>query len=362
MHTTQKQGITRRKFLQKTLALGTALSLETLLGGCATLHEPRQEVRNQQWDCNPVLPIPEEGCYVGFHYLGGIGPAFTNKFWKDKIGKTPSIVDVSASKFGAIDTSFPQSMCESYIQEGIIPAFKYGMTLEGGIEDIATGKTDQIIKQFAKQARDFGKPFIFVPFKEMNWQSNEYWNHGGEPPKTFVKAWRHMHKIFQDIGANKNTIWAIHYLNSYGSHRAPLILPKYYYPGDEYVDIISFTVCNRVGVGEQYRTFGSLIGYDYDWLRSEHKKKPIAILEMSQSDGPQQHKWIKDTYTEIKNDFPAIKIAQWYEAIFYFSNWSDDMGFSNNPKSVQAMKQALSDPYYIGGPLKFLEKYKTPSK
>jgi hypothetical protein len=361
MHTTPKQGITRRKFLQNSLALGTALSLESLLGSCATLREARQEVRNQQWSCNPILPIPKEGCYVGF-YDGGL-TAFEParrvvEYYRTKLGKVPAFVDISDGKLGAKDFYFPKSICESYTQEGILPSFKYGMTLDGGVANIVSGRADEIIELFAKKASDFGEPFIFVPFKEMNWQSKEYWNHGEEPPKTFVKAWRHMHKIFEDLGANRNTIWAIHYLNSYGSHRAPLISPKYYYPGDEYVDIVAFTVCNRVGVGEQGRTFGSLIWYDYDWLRTEHKKKPIAILEMSQSNGPRQHKWIKDTYSEIKNDFPAIKFVQWYEVLFAFRRWVDDQAFSENPKSVQAMKEVLSDPYYIGGPLKFLEKYK----
>jgi hypothetical protein len=352
------QNIDRREFLKGT---GTAaIGVAGFLSGCATLREPRQELRSQQWNCNPVLPIPQEGCYIGFLNQSANYGQRLAEYYLEKVGKIPAFTDISRWKFGSMGTAFPNIACQDYTENGILPGFKYGMDLENGMEDIARGKKDKILVAFAKEACNYSKPYIFLPFKEMNWQSKDYWNHGGEPPKTFLKAWRHMHKIFQDTGANKNTIWAIHYLNSNGSHGAPMISPKYYYPGDEYVDIVSFTVCNRVGIGEQYRTFGSLIGYDYDWLRSEHKKKPIAILEMSQSNGPHQHEWIKDTYTEIKNDFPAIKLVQWYEAIFNFSNWSDDMTFSNNPKSVQAMKQALSDPYYIGGPLKFLENYKTP--
>jgi len=62
--------IDRRYFLKRSgqaaLAVGGGLTLGTLLSGCApALKETRQDVEQIDWDCNPILPIPDEGCYTG---------------------------------------------------------------------------------------------------------------------------------------------------------------------------------------------------------------------------------------------------------------------------------------------------------
>jgi hypothetical protein len=353
--------LNRRDFLKTSGLVTAALTLEPLLGCAPTLKELRTDVAKINWDCNPTLPIPAEGCYIGGYRSGRFG--FDNKVnyesYGKAAGKMPAFWDISIQKFGAVNDNFPTDKCNEMIRMGVIPGFKYGMEPLQAMKEIADGKKDGLIEKFAEKALIYGEPYLFNPFKEMNLQSKSYWNHGGEPPKLFIKAWRHMDDILKAVGANHNTIRAIHFFNAGGTLNAKMLPAEYYYPGDDVVDIISFTVCNRVGVGEPYADFKQLIEYDYNWARDKHPRKPLAILEMEHSNAPSQPRWISKTYKDIKNEFPAIKIVQWWESLRMPGySWSDDQSFSNNPKSVEAMQEALSDPYFIGGPLPFLEKYR----
>lgn len=68
--------LSRREFLKKSghtaLAIGGGVALSTLLSSCATIgfKETRQDVINQRWETNPVIPVPRDGCYVGGHRMG----------------------------------------------------------------------------------------------------------------------------------------------------------------------------------------------------------------------------------------------------------------------------------------------------
>ncbi len=93
--------VSRRDFLKMAgkaaLGLGAVSGLESLVG-CASLSgitlpdATREEVAKIKWDCNPILPIPENGCYTGtndqtnpgavawmFKVDYGIQPTFTPK-------------------------------------------------------------------------------------------------------------------------------------------------------------------------------------------------------------------------------------------------------------------------------------------
>jgi hypothetical protein len=354
--------VSRRDFLKKTgqaaLAVGGGLTLDALLTSCAHVpKETREDIINQEWTSNPIIPIPKKGCYIGGYRSGHFG--FDNreklKSYGEDIGKMPAFWELSLYKFGAENAHFPDWECEKLVNMGVIPEFKYGITPFPSFKEIAQGGKDDIITEFARKAKEYGKPYVFIPFKEMNIFNKD---HAGEPPKWFIQTWRHMHKIFGDVGANTNTVWAINYLPyiypSYAAH------PESYYPGDDVVDWIGFTTVNRVQMGERFTHLKHIIRADYNWTRRKHPTKPLALFEMVQSVNPRQHKWIRQAYKDVKEQFPAIKMVQWWETLpMQQYEWADDQSFSRNPESIKAMREVLSDPYFIGGPLLFLEKYKT---
>jgi len=86
----------RRQFLKicgKSIALtATAFGLESLISCAPTLKETRQDVAAIKWDCNPILPIPSVGCYVGTNYeFSWVGSAtFIFNGFKKTYGITPT--------------------------------------------------------------------------------------------------------------------------------------------------------------------------------------------------------------------------------------------------------------------------------
>jgi len=359
----------RREFLESStkaiaLAGGVAMGLESLVG--CTLKETREDITNQRWDINPIILIPKEGCYIGGHHSEGsmglwINAALNAKDYGLVIGKVPAFWDFSIGWDSGYNDRFPKEECDYLINEGIIPQVKYQIYpfANGKVKIFKTtakGNYDEYIKRFIKQVLDFGKPVMFVPFKEAN-SKGGYWPYAGESSRWFKEAWRHMHDIFEREGANTNTIWALNYLGT--CFRSARNLESFY-PGDDVVDWIGFTVVNRVMVRQYPWThFRYLFSADYKWARHNHPTKPLALFEMVQSNNRNQPKWIRKAYGDVKKRFPAIKMVQWWEARFRVEGWGiDDQHFSSNTESIEAMQEVHKDPYFIGAPLAFLEKYR----
>jgi hypothetical protein len=51
-------------------------------------------------------------------------------------------------------------------------------------------------------------------------------------------------------------------------------------------------------------------------------------------------------------------MVQWYECLVKIGDQVEDQYFSDNIESTKAMQEVHSDPYFIGGPLPFLDKYR----
>lgn len=99
------------------------------------------------------------------------------------------------------------------------------------LADIAQGMDDAWIRRFARQIAAYHGPLALSFAGEMNspWNS---WGPGHATPADFVAAWRHIHDVVRDAGAdNVVWVWSPHVVDS-GS-RARL---RPYYPGDAYVD------------------------------------------------------------------------------------------------------------------------------
>jgi len=187
-------------------------------------------------------------------------------------------------------------------------------------------------------------------------QAGVYWPHAGDSPQWFKEAWRHAHDIFESKGANKNTIWALNYLGTYSPAARKSL--ESFYPVDDVVDWIGFTVINRVGLGHAYRSFASLFRYDYAWARRKHPTKPLALFEIGQSNNSNQPKWIRKACGDVKEIFPGIKMVQWWDSPAPVGGRFDNQRFSSNIKSIEAMQKVHEDSYFIGAPLPFLNKFR----
>lgn len=114
---------------------------------------------------------------------------------------------------------------------------------------ILSGRFDDTLMALAGTLRDFGKPVVFRFAHEMNGDWYPYcgiFSGGGadtdkdgnpDGPQRYVEAWRHVHDLFAAAGA-ANLVW-VFCPNAESFPRADWNRPFRYYPGADYVDLIS---------------------------------------------------------------------------------------------------------------------------
>jgi len=330
---------TRRDFLknfgQAALAAGGALTLESLLSGCAHI--------SSEEEAPPVCPPlkgnkvqpPENGCMVGFYY-----PAFVSKrileLYEERLGKLPSIFIFYWGRQTFV--YFPMVSFVEAARKGVTP-FMYVQTMSS-LDEIAKGKHDQQIGRFAEEAIKYGEEyggFFINTMWEMNIEAKyRVWPWAGQPGP-FKKAWQHIWQVFEDKGANQYATWVIEY---HVDH--PL---GYYYPGDKYVDWIGLSAYNRA-VHRQYfgyRYLNELISGPHKYFASRYKDKPIMLAEFGSTNGKDQPKWLIKAYDTIKSRW-KIKAANYWDSI-YAELFRDDHTLSQ--ESLNTLKEIFKDPYWI---------------
>jgi hypothetical protein len=201
-----------------------------LLSLCAIapIFESAEDIATIKWDVNPAIPVPKYGCYTGWHmdicapvlglYKNMFGTTVGTPEEKKLIGyyekdysQGPAVHSFSDRLI--CDDFFPTQICEGAYNKGVIPLIRYYFTPD--FEMVAKGMRDKILKGFAQGATEFGKPFFFIPYPEVNIMAHFKHVHpwagsarsGG---KWFQKAWERMHNIFEQEGANEYAVWGLH--------------------------------------------------------------------------------------------------------------------------------------------------------
>ena len=215
---------------------------------------------------------------------------------------------------------------------------------EFSLSTIIEGRHDEYIRQWATQAKDWGHPF----FLRFNWEMNGSWfpwseRVNGNQPGEFVQAWRHVHNIFEEVGAQNVTwVWCP---NIIGPNSIPL---ETLYPGDEYVDWLCMDGYNT-GTNplrrDRWRTFEELFEETYSALLILSPNKPIMIAEVSSTEfGGSKADWIHDALTyDLPSRFPAVKAIVW----FNWGNRGMDWTIESSIESQQAFAEGIGSSYYM---------------
>jgi len=205
---------------------------------------------------------------------------------------------------------------------------------KGSLASIARGDYDAYLVKWAQDARDFGH-LIYLRFgHEMNDPYHYPWGPQNNEASDYIKAWRHVHDVFEKQLVN-NIIWVWNPHLSYEFED--------YYPGDAYVDVISFGILN-FGASiswSKWWTFDELFSNSYDSL-SAHAK-PMMISEVgSLSVGGDRSVWFRDAIKAIPERYPAINSV----VFFHYSNeTSTDKSlnwyFIDDPKVIRTISGEL---------------------
>lgn len=162
---------------------------------------------------------------------------------------------------------------------------------------IARGEYDFYVVNWAKAAAAYHKPLFLRFAHEMNDPYRYPWGpQNGNRPEDFIAAWKHVHLIFQKMGAD-NVLWV------WSPH---ISMPwfEYYYPGPEFVDWIGIGVLNYGNVASWSRwwSFHQILEKSYPALLKLNK--PIMICEFGTlTQGGNAYEWYRQAFYHIDHTY-----------------------------------------------------------
>lgn len=243
---------------------------------------------------------------------------------------------------------------------------------EFSLSRIHGGAWDDYIRSYARGLRDLRLPVIIRFDHEMNgnWYPWSEWSDargvsvngnqhaecqapltpGPDCPGEYINAWRHVHDIFEEEGANNYAIWlwSPNRVNRICGQRRPVA----FYPGDRYVDWIGMS-----GYYRNYDTRGGDcddIGASFDAvfkntlieLRNITGRKPILLSEIGATErGGDKVAWIADLFRGLQDNSDIIGFS-WFSLAVSSGGETDrfthDWRINSSPEAQNAMRDGLN--------------------
>lgn len=204
------------------------------------------------------------------------------------------------------------------------------------------GKDDDYLREFARAARRFGKPFLFRFDNEMNgdwtaWSAFQY----GKDTDLYIAAWRHAREIFRAEGAD-NAIWVWN-PNCDSLPRFAWNRQSRYWPGADAVDLVGLTCYNTAGSPEKWRSFEQLYRPLYQEYMQLYGDKPFLITEFSShTAGGEKPRWVREMFDSLAT-MPNIRMAVWW-------NGADNVGnyWLTEPRdALLAFREGIRAPRFV---------------
>ncbi len=187
--------------------------------------------------------------------------------------------------------------------------------------DVLDGRLDETLRQFARDARTFGHPFLFRLNNEMNTDWAQY---SGvrtlSDVDVYIKVWRRIYHIFSEEGV-QNAIWVF---NPNDRSYPPMNWNHHvaYFPGNEYVHVIGLTGYNTGDyfhevTAERWRSFEEIYEPLVRDYRRFYAEFPWIITEFASSSvGGDKQQWIRDMFRTLPR-YPEIRAAVWWSYADY---------------------------------------------
>lgn len=181
---------------------------------------------------------------------------------------------------------------------------------EFALATIIDGDHDELIEDWATALAEWGRPVAIRFAHEMN----GYWypwseSVNGNAPGQYVAAWRHVHDVFEEAGAD-NVIW----IWSPNPTQPTLTPLAGLYPGDDYVDWLGVVgyLGNGIDPSVFVPTFDQLFGPTIAEIR-ELSDLPIVITEIGATeDGGAKASWIRHVLGEVDRRDDIVGFI-WFE-------------------------------------------------
>jgi hypothetical protein len=184
------------------------------------------------------------------------------------------------------------------------------------LSNIISGKFDAYIRRWAQALAAWKHPVLLRFAQEMdgNWFPwDDYAN--GNHPGQFVRAWRHVHRIFTEAGAtNVKWVWSPAFARSTAQ-----------FPGAAYVNMMA-TTCQNGGrplFARGWQTFARGCGRTIDRLHALEPRLPIQLAETASAErGGSKARWIRDMWAYLAVR-PYVTGMIWFD-LAKEANWRID--------------------------------------
>jgi len=218
------------------------------------------------------------------------------------------------------------------------------------LKEIVKGTYDKYLTVYALDIKNWGGEIRFRFAHEMiqdNVLNGKEFYRWQDQPEDYVKAFRHVHDIFEKVGAsNAKFVWCPN------NFPFDINIVKQYYPGTDYVDWLcmdGYNWGNNDGTPgwPEWLWFDDIFSNIYHTFVNHPEifgDKPIMIgefasCEASAHDLPGQNKaeWIKNAFERLASpDFEKIKAFHWFNI-----NKECDWRIDSSASAKAAFKAAL---------------------
>ena len=232
------------------------------------------------------------------------------------------------------------------------------------LQNIINGNFDDALHQWAKAARADNIPLIIDFAVEMNgnWFSwsgalngagtkDGYGNKNCyDGAERYRDAYRHIIDIFRSESVNHVT-WFFH-PDITSNPQKEWNKPKYYYPGDDYIDWIGISIYGPIHPEENYwENFSEKLQESYKDIAAISSQKPFAVVEFGVTDHHSlgsKTDWLKDAFNTILSgkylEFKAINY--WHE------NWDNNGSISSlridsSLETLNTFQKLINNPRFI---------------
>jgi Glycosyl hydrolase family 26 len=254
---------------------------------------------------------------------------------------------------------FPDEEMQTIRDHGAIPFFSWSsqaipaeeMQPDFELSDVISGRYDAFIRDWARDARDWGHPF----FLRFNWEMNGdwfSWSEGvnGNQRGEFVTAWRHVHDIVTGVGAtNAAWVWCpnVDFEDKFGDLAS-------LYPGDSYVDwtcLDGYNSGTNPAKKDRWRTFDQLYERTYQEIVKEvAPSKPMVIGEIASTEqGGSKAQWIAEMLDALPARYPKIRGLVWFDKFENGMDWPIETSAS----AIDAFAEGVRGRSYRGSAVSF---------
>jgi hypothetical protein len=214
--------------------------------------------------------------------------------------------------------------------------------------DVANGDFDKNLTAQAKGIASLKVP-VFMTFEQEASQKHKLAALGS--PADFVRAWRHLHDIYQNAGVT-NAVWTWVMTGAQDNLQSAGQL----WPGNAYVDWISWNVYNQSGCKSNRIDQKLLVSFKdkmlifYNWLKTSgphygiDTTKPIMISETGSAMYAQDLQATADWYAAIPSvlqQYPQIKAIGLWDSTDAYCNYD----FTGVPAIASGVRQASASPF-----------------